>query len=245
MIACVPEDRVTLALILFLLPAFVQEPAPKPAPRKRPEWTASLKLPLDLWVDATAETIGETAEWTNKVEIADVDGDGKPDILFANGGDYDKAGAAVQSRVFLNRGPGKRFEEATKTVFGDATAFARVLRARDLTGDGRPDVFVGATFETQSRLFVGEEGGRFRDATATNLPAQPGSIGDAELGDADGDGDLDLVLADWGAGSAMKNEGGRTRLWLNDGKGHFADATTERMPDVKVRFCWELEWVDV
>src|SRR6185369_12520907 len=133
-----------------------EQPAPKPRPRRKAEdWHASLKLPVDLWVDVTAETIGETAEWTNKVEIADVDGDGRPDILFANGGDYAAAGAAVQSRIFLNRGPGKRFEEATKTVFGDVTAFARVVRARDLTGDGRPDVFVGATFETQSRLFAG------------------------------------------------------------------------------------------
>jgi hypothetical protein len=34
-------------------------------------------------------------------------------------------------------------------------------------------------------------------------------------------------------------------LWLNDGTGHFTNATGERMPDVLVKFSWELEFVDV
>ncbi|TAK16040.1 MAG: VCBS repeat-containing protein, partial [Acidobacteria bacterium] len=35
-----------------------------------------------------------------------------------------------------------------------------------------------------------------------------------------------------------------TRLWLNDGAAKFVDATAERMPDVLVRFSWDLEFVD-
>jgi len=236
--------------LLALLPALVsatQEPAPQAPPPRRegPAWKADLDLPADLWTDVTAVTIGATGEWTNKVEIADLDLDGRPDILFANGGDYDAPGTLVPSRVFANRGAGKPFEEVTKAVFGDATFFARVIKVRDVNGDGRPDILVGTTFGTQSRLFLGGEAGRFADATATHLPALEAGIGDVEFGDADGDGDLDLALADWGPGSPMKNEGGRTRLWLNDGAGRFADATAGRMPEVLVRFCWELEWVDV
>ncbi len=222
------------------------KPASAPTSRRgRPPWKGSAVLPPDLWTDVTDRTIGTTSDWTNKVEIADLDGDGRPDILFANGGDYDAKGAAVQSRVFLNRGPDARFEDATKRVFGDATFFCRVIKVRDVDGDGRADVFVGNTFGTRSRLYLGQVDGGFNDATATHLPAPDGSIGDAEFGDADGDGDLDLLLADWGPGSPMKNEGGRVSLWLNDGRGRFVDATAERMPDLKVRFCWELEWLDV
>ena len=82
------------------------------------------------------------------------------------------------------------------------------------------------------------------DVTATHLPQGPRSIGDVEFGDVDGDGDLDAVLADWGPGSPMKNEGACPRLWRNEG-GRFVDATAGRVPDVAVRFCWELELVDV
>ncbi len=53
------------------------------------------------------------------------------------------------------------------------------------------------------------------------------------------------MLADWGPGNNMTNDGGRTRLWLNDGAGRFTDATAARMPDLRVRFSWDLELADV
>jgi FG-GAP-like repeat len=130
-------------------------------------------------------------------------------------------------------------------VLGDAPDLARVIKARDLNADGHVDIIVGTTYQSQSRLYLGRGQGRFEEVTSTHLPAQPLSVGDLEPGDVDGDGDLDLVLADWGPGNNMTNEGGRTRLWLNDGTGRFADATEARMPDARVRFSWDLEVVDV
>jgi hypothetical protein len=221
----------------------VQPPAKAPPTRRqRPEWKPTLSLPTDLWQDVTATTIGATDDWSNKVELADLDGDGRVDVLFANGGDYEAPGAAVQSRVFRNVANGP-WPDITKQVFGDATFFARVIKVRDVDGDGRAGVFVGTTFGTQSRLFLGAADGRWIDATE-RLPQLPLSVGDVEFGDADGDGDLDLVLADWGPGSPMKNDGARPRLWRNDGKGVFTDVP-DAMPEWAVRFCWELELLDV
>lgn len=200
-----------------------------------------------LWVDVTDDVLPETREWTNRVEIADLDEDGRPDLLFANGGNYSEPGEPEANRVFLNRprDGALRFEEATVDVLGPTPDIARVIKVRDLDGDGHPDIVVGTTYETQSRLYLGEGSGRFREVTSTHLPALLASVGDLEIGDVDGDSDLDIVLANWGPGNNMRNVGGRTLLWLNDGSGRFTDATAERMPETLVRFSWDLELVDV
>src|SRR5688572_27637525 len=104
-----------------------------------------------LWVDVTTEAIGRTAEWTNKVEVADLDGDGRPDLLFANGGNYSEPGVPELNRVFINTGQGLRFEDRSAAVFGPTPDLARVIKARDLDGDGHTDIFVGTTYQTQSR----------------------------------------------------------------------------------------------
>ena len=121
---------------------------------------------------------------------------------------------------------------------------SRVIKVRDLNGDGLVDIFIGTTYQTQSRLLLGTGGLSFEEVTSTNLPQVSLSVGDVEVGDVDADGDLDLVLADWGEGSPMTNEGGLVHLWLNDGSGRFSDATTGQMPDILVRFSWEIEFVD-
>lgn len=201
---------------------------------------------VGLWEDATKTTIGTTAEYTNAVELADINGDGLVDILFANGGDYEALGKPEFSRVFLNQGAGKMFKEATKETFGPEPMLAvRAIRVADVNADGHADIFVASSYQTQSRLYLGDGKGAFSDVTASKLPQVKASIGDAKFGDADGDGDLDLIMADWGPGNPMQNQGGRTMLWLNDGTGKFADATVERMPDAAVRFSWNLEFVDV
>jgi hypothetical protein len=198
-----------------------------------------------LWVDVTREAIGLTAEWTNKVEIADITGDGRPDLLFANGGNYSEPGPPEINRAYVNTGQGLRFDDRSAEVFGTTPDLARVIKARDLNGDGHTDILVGTAYQTQSRLYLGTGKGAFREVTATHLPKSPLSVGDLEFGDVDGDGDLDAMLADWGAGNNMTNDGGRTRLWLNDGAARFTDATSNRMPATLIRFSWDLELVDV
>jgi hypothetical protein len=223
--------------MLLVWPACAADPAGTPPPDAADHATTV------LWHDVTADTIGETKDWTNKVELADLDGDGRPDLLFANGGDYSTPGTLELNQVFFSRASGP-FENRSLEVFGTPD-LARVIKARDLNGDGLVDIVVGTTYQSQSRLFLGTGGGGFQEVTATHLPRMLLSVGDLEPGDVDGDGDLDLVLADWGPGHNMTNAGGRTRLWLNDGGGRFTDATTSRMPDLLVRFSWDLELVDV
>ena len=197
------------------------------------------------WVDVTAKILGTTSEWSNKVELADINGDGRVDIVFANGGDYDTPGVPVSNRAFLNRFPDVRFEDASDRVFGKARGTTRAIKARDFNGDGRVDLVVANTYQQLLQLYLGDGTGAFRELARTQLPEHLFSAGDVEAGDVDGDGDLDLLVADWGPGNPMDNGGGRTRLWLNDGTAHFKDVTDQHMPDVRVRFSWDLELADV
>ncbi|SIN95758.1 FG-GAP repeat domain-containing protein [Algoriphagus halophilus] len=197
-----------------------------------------------LWEDQTDIYLPKTAEWTNRVEAADLNQDGKVDLIFANGGDYSKPGTLESSRVFINQGANTPFLEITKQVFGEDKFYARVIKASDLNQDGFTDLLVGNTFQTQSELYLGQQNGSFLRVTDTHLPNLEASVGDLEFGDVDGDGDLDVILSDWGPGSNMNNEGGKTLLWLNDGFGKFEDVTDSQMPDILIQFSWDLEFFD-
>jgi hypothetical protein len=207
------------------------------------------------WQDATAQCLGTTAQWTSKVEVADVDGDGHVDILMANGGDYSTAGPQANSppnneptRVWKNLGnwtpTGPNCTEISAQAVGGFVGMSRMIKTADIDGDGDLDIFTGGAYQTQAKLFRRDAAG-WTDVTTMQLPQVMTSIGDAEFGDVDDDGDLDLVFVDWGAGNALTNTGGPTHLYRNDGNGTFVDATTTDMPDVLVRMSWDMELADL
>jgi hypothetical protein len=150
----------------------------------------------------------------------------------------------VVNQIWINDGTAV-FENRSVDVLGDVGDLARVIKARDLNGDGIVDIIVGTTYETQSRLYLGRGGLEFVEVTDTHLPSIMASVGDIEIGDVDGDGDLDLVLADWGPGSPLASEGAPPLLWLNDGTGVFEDVSQSNIPQIPVKFSWDLEFVDV
>lgn len=196
------------------------------------------------WTDATQPCLGTTAQWTNKVDVADLDDDGKVDILLANGGDYDTPGTPEATRIFHNDGGGA-CTEITSTVLGGFMGLSRVAKAFDLDGDGDLEIVTGGAHHTQLKLFA-KNGPVWTDATA-QLPQQMTSAGDVEAGDVDGDGDMDLLVGDWGPNNPTGPgiAGGRTRLYVNDGNGTFTDVTAAQMPDVLVKMSWDVELVDV
>jgi len=86
----------------------------------------------------------------------------------------------------------------------------------DADGDGWCDIFVCA-LEEHVALYRNLGGWRFTNVTAAAGLDFPGNwAAGATFADVDGDGDLDLLVNGIGTG---------TRLFLNDGHGHFTEAT--------------------
>ncbi len=71
---------------------------------------------------------------------------------------------------------------------------------------------------------------------------QPGTDAlDVDFVDVDGDGDLDIFVANGTASPA----GRPNKLYINDGSGHFSDETTSRLPGGPAASSAEVEFADV
>jgi hypothetical protein len=171
---------------------FAYEPLPAPTGTVPPNWPA---------------------RDSEDVAIADLDGDGRLDLVIVSEDDVRHGGSGVHE-LYLGDGTG----HFTATTAGLPDTEANAVTVADLSGDGAPDLLIGNA--GQDRLLVNDGAGQFTDVTAERLPTEGRTNQDLELADLDGDGDLDLVVG---------NEDGN-RLLVNDGTGRFTDETAGRFP---------------
>lgn len=188
------------------------------------------------------------------VVLFDYDGDGDDDAFFIDGGPLPGyEGPAPRSRLLRNdAGPdGPRFVDVTDRSSIDFGGYGAGGVAGDVDADGDLDLYVTAFGGNHLYLNLGD--GSFRAAGAERGVDDPRWSASAAFGDLDLDGDLDLYVTNYtdfslanhkfcglggstdGAGS--DGEPGRgychpdmyngvpDRLYRNDGRGFFVDAT--------------------
>ena len=130
------------------------------------------------------------------VSLADLDSDGDADAVIAN------ANGEAET-VWLNDGTGSFTPHPTLPVFGAGNSVA--LAVGDVDGDLDLDVVVANGGNEPESVWLNDGLGGFADAE--NPPAfGAGESMAVALGDLDGDGDLDAVVANNGAETVWRNE---------------------------------------
>ena len=142
------------------------------------------------------------------VAAGDFDGDGLCDLYFC----------AIDGTNALYRNLGNwRFENVTEKAGVGCPGWRSTGAVfADVDGDGRLDLLIGA-LGTGCHCFRNEGGGQFKDVTAeSGLTGEAGTMSLA-LGDLNGDGSLDLFVANYGANSLYRS-GGSAQVRLVNGQ---------------------------
>ncbi len=133
--------------------------------------------------------------------IADVNRDGKPDILVANEGENGPSGSSVG--VLLGNGDG-----TFQTVVPyDTGGYALSIAVSDLNGDGNPDIVVGNCCDETLAVLLGNGDGTFQPAVS--YPSIGTIVSSVAIADVTGDGHPDILVAgDTGFGILRGNGNG-------------------------------------
>ena len=167
---------------------------------------------LGFFQDVTDERFPIDADSSRDVAMGDVDNDGDLDIYFGNAiGDNSFTGGGQQNRLYNNNGNGYFTDETTMRIptLGKIT---KSVDFGDVDNDGDLDIIeANSRHENghqaplpgqQNKILINDGNGFFTDESIyglfsrRRLPFRIDNSYDIDLGDVDGDGDLDMFVAE-------------------------------------------------
>ena len=161
----------------------------------------------------------------SSVLVKDVNGDGKPDILATNGC-ADNSCSSGSVGVLLGNGNGT-FQAPISYNPGGSGSFSMAMA--DVNGDGKLDLLVANTCLTSSNCNNGSVGVLFGNGDGTFQPSVAYGAGGVDtfavaLADVNGDGKLDLVVAN-ACNNNSSCSNGSIGVLLGNGDGTYQAAT--------------------
>jgi hypothetical protein len=175
-----------------------------------------------------AATYGSGGSWYASVAVADVNGDGKLDLIVANEGGGSNGDGSVG--VLLGNGDGT-FQPA---VSYDSVSGYMSVAVADVNGDGKPDLVVGGSCPGVVGgcvgVLLGNGDGTFKPVvfySSGDGPGQPWSIPlPIVVVDVNGDGKPDVLVANPCAANNASCSEGSVGVLLGNGDGTFQPAVT-------------------
>ena len=165
-----------------------------------------------------------------RIAVADVNGDGKPDVLVVNpcgassnctAGD----GTSGSAGVLLGNGDGTFQAEV---AYGSGGSVPLSVAVGDVNGDGKPDLLVANECASSScangvvAVLLGNGDGTFQTATAYSSGGTGAST--IAVSDLRGDGKLDVVVTNYGCTQSICP--GSVAVLLGNGDGTFQTAVS-------------------
>jgi hypothetical protein len=143
---------------------------------------------------ATPQQLGTEPNLTS-LAVQDVNGDGKPDIVAITGANVPPS-TPFAAYLYLGNGNGT-FQ--TPVTLAAGAYWLNAVAIADMNGDGKPDIIIsGQTSDrntTDVNILLGNGDGTFRTAIVNSFAEPSASESALAIGDINGDGKLDVVLA--------------------------------------------------